>query len=301
MGKKSSSSSAPAIPEGMVEALQTQANVAQQQQEWYENVVYPWYKQETEEANDLQEKLANASMEDAEWWRTWTAEQSDKSNAIRDEYYSHWKNDYLPIEQELIKDAEEYNTDAYAEKQAQSAIGDMASAYANQRQQTAINLSKYGIDPTSGQYVGQMNALGVNQAAATAAAANAARQAAVELGWEKNLALANLGLQYAGITNNATSALNQTASTGAASTTNAQNSASNASSQQLSNISGFAQTGLNSYQTLSNAWGNIASGYNNMYNSQLSAWQTQQQINSSSASGFGSLLGTGITAAATAY
>lgn len=290
MGKKSSS--APAVPAEVGIAMQKSADVAERQQKWQEEVVLPWYQESTEKQNALQEKLVNASLEDAEWWRNFSQLETEKADAIRDTYYAHWKDNYKPIEEDLIKDAKEYNTSAYAERQAQSAIGDMASSYANQRQQTAINMAKYGIDPTSGQFVGQMNALGVNQAAATAAASNAARQAAIQLGWDKNLQLANLGLQYAGLTNNATSALNQTASTGAGNTNASMNGASNASTQQLSNIAGYAQTGLNSYQNLSNAWGQFGNLAMDQYQGQLSAWQAQQQANASKSSGIMGAVGT---------
>ena len=137
-----------------------------------------------------------------------------------------------------------------------------------------------------------MNALGINQAAATAAASNNARQAAIQLGWDKNLQMANLGIQYPGITNNATSTLNQTASTGGTGTNNSMGVASGASTQQLSNISGLAQTGLNSYQSLQNAWGQYGNLAMDQYKGQLSAWQAQQQANASSSSGVMGAIGT---------
>lgn len=299
MGKKSSS--APKIPKEIGIAQQKMAETAERQQKWYEEELYPWYKESTEKQNALQEKLVNSSLEDAEWWRDYTKTQTDKANAIRDSYYDHWKNDYKPIEQGLIDKAIKFNEPAYAERQAQSAIGDVASQYANQRQQTAMNMSKYGVDPSSGAYMGQMNALGINQAAATAAASNAARQAAVQLGWDKSLQLANLGVQYAGITNNATSGVNQTAGTGGTGTNNSMGMASNSSTQQLQNIGGLATTGLQSYQTLSNAWGNYGQLANQTYQNQLSAWQAQQQAKSNSSAGIGSLVGSVATTAAVAF
>lgn len=300
MGKKGGSK-APSIPKEVGEAQLKMAETAERQQQWWEDEVYPWYKDSTEKQNALQEKLVNSSLADAEWWRDYTKTQTDKANAIRDEYYDHWKNDYKPIENQLISDAQKFNTDAYAEQQAQAAIGDVASQYANQRQQTALNMSKYGIDPSSGQFMGQMNALGINQAAATAAASNAARQAAVQLGWDKNLQLANLGIQYAGITNNATSGVNQSAGTGGTGTNNSMGMASNSSTQQLSNIGGLATTGLQSYQTLSNAWGQYGNLANQTYQNQLSAWQAQQQAKSNSSAGIGSLVGSVATTAAVAF
>lgn len=300
MGKKSSSS-APSIPKEVGIAQLKMAETAERQQDWMENTIMPWYMESTEKQNALQEKLTNHYLSDSEWYRKFTTEQTDKANAIRDEYYDHWKNDYKPIEQGLIDKAIKFNEPAYAEQQAQAAIGDVASQYANQRQQTAMNMSKLGIDPSSGQFMGQMNALGINQAAATAAASNAARQAAVQLGWDKNLQLANLGIQYAGITNNATSGVNQTLGTGSSAVNNSLGGASNSSTQQLSNIGGLATTGLQSYQTLSNAWGSYGQLANQTYQNQLSAWQAQQQAKSNSSAGIGSLVGSVATTAAVAF
>lgn len=291
MGKKGGSS-APAVPKEVGIAQMKMADVAERQQKWYEEELYPWYKDSTEKQNALQEKLVDSSLEDAEWWRDYTKTQTDKANAIRDSYYDHWKNDYVPIENQLISDAQKFNTDAYAEQQAQMAIGDVASQYANQRQQTALNMSKYGIDPSSGQFMGQMNALGINQAAASAAASNAARQAAVQLGWDKNLQLANLGIQYAGITNNATSGVNQSAGTGSSGVNNSMGMASNSSTQQLSNIGGLASTGLQSYQTLSNAWGQYGNLAMDQYKGQLSAWQAQNQAKANRSGGIWGAIGT---------
>ncbi len=300
MGKKSSSS-APSIPKEVGQAQLKLAEVAEREQDWMENTIMPWYMDSTEKQNALQEKLTNQYLSDSEWYRKFTTEQTDKANAIRDEYYDHWKNDYKPIEQGLIDKAIKFNEPAYAEQQAQAAIGDVASQYANQRQQTAMNMSKYGIDPSSGAFMGQMNALGINQSAATAAASNAARQAAVQLGWDKSLQLANLGVQYAGITNNATSGVNQTVGTGSSAVNNSMGGASNSSTQQLQNIGGLATTGLQSYQTLSNAWGSYGQLANQTYQNQLSAWQAQQQAKSNSSAGIGSLVGSVATTAAVAF
>jgi hypothetical protein len=288
------------VPQEYYDAITKQTELTEEYYDWYQNTLYPWYKEQTEASNALNEKVANASLEDAQWWRDYTQEQTNQTNAIRDAYYAHWQDNYYPIEQQLISDAQNYNSDAYAEQQAQAAIGDIASSYASQRQQTALNLSQYGIDPSSGQYVGQMNALGVNQAAATAAASNSARQAAVELGWSKNLQLANLGVQYAGIVNSATSASSQTAATGSSATNSSSTTAQNAATQSLSNIQGLAQTGLSSFQTMANSWGSIANSANQNYSNQISAYSAQQQSASSSASGIGSMIGSVATTAAVA-
>ena len=291
MGKKSSSS-APAVPKEVGIAMEKQAAVAEKQQAFWEDTMFPWMKDSTEQQNALQEKLVDQYLSDSDWYRNYTTEQTNKTNAIRDEFYRHWKEDYSPIEAGLIDKAQTFKSDAYAEQQAQAAIGDVSAQYANQRQQQALNMSKYGIDPSSGQFMGQMNALGINQAAATAAASNNARQAAIQLGWDKSLQLANLGIQYAGITNNATSGVNQTLGTGSSAINNALGGASGASTQQLQNLSGLNQAGLGSYQALSNAWGQYGNLAMDQYQGQLSAWQAQQQAKASGSSGIMGAIGT---------
>ena len=101
----------------------------------------------------------------------------------------NWADTYHddPILKNMRQQATDYNTDGNIERQSALAMGDVNTAFGGQQQQLAQQLNGFGIDPTSGRYQGQMQAAGVQQAAAAAAAGSRARDAAVQLGWQKQL------------------------------------------------------------------------------------------------------------------
>ena len=180
MGKKSSSS-APAVDPAVGQALQQQAALAQQQQNWMETEIYPWLQQQTQKQNEYSEADRAMAMQNYQFWQNMASEQTERANAMSDEFYNRWKENYLPIENALLADAKNYNTSAEAERQAAYAIGDATTAYNVQKQALNQQLAQYGVNPTSGAYAAQNRAMDVNQAAVRAAAANQARSAAREL------------------------------------------------------------------------------------------------------------------------
>lgn len=92
-----------------------------------------------------------------------------------------------PLLSQLQQGALNYNTAGNTERMAGLALGDVHSQFGAQRQAELQKMQSYGIDPTSGRYIGQDTATGNNEAAAGAAAASRARDAAIQLGWQKSL------------------------------------------------------------------------------------------------------------------
>lgn len=299
MGKKSSSS-APAVDPSVGIAMQKQADVAERQQAWYENEMYPWLQEQTNISNQAAAEDRQFNQQNTIWWQNYAQTQTDRQNQRADEFYNRWKDTYLPIENSLVADAKAYNTSAEAERQAQAAIGDYSAAFAQQRQAQNMQMQAYGINPTAGAYQAQNNALNLNQYALQAAAANQARQAAVELGWQKKTQLAALGQQYIGNSMNQQQTSNSTASTAGGLSGQYSQLASNASQNQLANVSNLANVGLNSYQSLSNAWGQYGQLGMQMSNYNQNAWAQEQQQKAAKAQGMGSLAGGVVAAAATA-
>ncbi|WP_302602602.1 hypothetical protein [uncultured Sutterella sp.] len=291
MGKKSSSS-APAVDPAVGEAMQKQAAIAQQQQNWYENELYPWMREQTNKQNQWSEEDRLLAQQNTQFWQDYATTQTDRLNKMSDEYYNRWKEQYVPIENALLADAKNYNTSAEAERQAQAAIGDMRMAQHSQRQQTAQQMAQYGINPTSGAYQGQMRALDLNQAALSAAAANQARTAAQQLGWQKQMQVAALGQQYIGNSLNAAQGATSTAGTTGGLAQNSLNQQSSFGQLGLSNINTLANVGLNSYQSLSNAWGQYGQLGMDKSNYNMSAWQAQQQANAQQSAGMMGAIGT---------
>ena len=284
MGKKGGSS-APSVDPNVGIAQQRMAGVAERQQEWYENTMYPWLKSQTEYTNQQNDRYQSMLEQNYNYWQDYATKQAEKSNAITDSLWSRYKEKYVPVEDALIKEADEYNTSAEAERQAGLAIADTQANYLSQRRALQQNMAQYGISPTSGQYLAQQNALNVNQAAARAAAANQARNAAQELGWTKKYQVAALGQN----TLNLTGSMSQNSTnTGANAANSAINSAANINQSSLSNVQNLANIGLNSYASLGNAWGNYGNLGMQVSNYNANNYWNQQSQNSSM---FGSSMG----------
>ena len=255
-----------------------------------------------QEQADISNANAQADREfnqaNAEWWQNYAQTNADKLNEKADWYFDRFKNEFAPIEDSLIKDLERYNEGAEAERQAGYAIGDIASAFASQRRSNNMRAQAYGINPTSGAYQAQQRAMDLQQASLSAAAANQARNAAQQLGWNKKLQVAGLGDKYIGAAQGMYQTGNQSASTGGALSQNAANQSAALGGVGFSNAQAMANIGLQSYGALQNAWGNVA-------NTGMQAWQAQQQIqsaNNASQSGMiGGVIGTVGTVAAAAF
>ena len=300
MGKKSSSSAPPVDPRVGI-AMEKQAALAEKQQSWYENEVYPWLQSQTIKQNEYAEADRQFARDNAVWWRDLAKEQYNKQDAKAEEYYNRWKEVYKPIEDSLVADAAKYNTSAEAERQAQAAIGDYATQFANQRQAQNMQMQAYGLNPTAGAYQAQNKSLGLNEAALKAAAANQARQAAESLGWQKKTQLAALGQQYIG-----NSMQQQQAGAGAVQgmgglANQAIGQASQFGQLGAQNISNLANVGLQSYGSLQNAWGQYGQMGMNVSNYNQQSWDMQQQQAAANKSGLISGVGTVATAAAMAF
>lgn len=295
MGKKSSKVR---IPAEIGQAMKKQADVAEQQQNWMENEMFPWLQEQADISNANAQADREFNQANAEWWQNYAQTNADKLNEKADWYFDRFKNEFAPVEDSLIKDLERYNEGAEAERQAGYAIGDVASAFATQRRANAMRAQAYGINPTSGAYQAQQRAMDLQQASLSAAAANQARNAAQQLGWNKKMQVAGLGDKYIGAAQGMYQTGNQTASTGGSLSQNAANQSAALGGVGFSNATQMANIGLNSYNSLQNAWGNVA-------NTGLQAWQAQQQIqsanNASSSGMLGGVIGTVGTVAAAAF
>lgn len=298
MGKKSSSS-APAVDPAVGQAMQQQNQLLQKQQSWYENEVYPWLQAQTQKQNEWSESDRAMAYQNYEFWQNLAQQQTDRANAMSDTFYNRWQNQYAPIEDALLADAKNYNTSAEAERQAAYAIGDATTAYAAQQQALNQQLAQYGVNPTSGAYASQNRALGINQAAVRAASANQARQAARELGWNKQMQVAALGQQYIGNALNAQNSATNAAGTYGGLASNSLGQASNFGQLGTANITNLANVGLNSYQSLQNGWGQYGQLGMDKSNYNLQAWQAQQQVDAQNNSANMGVLGAGIGAAGT--
>lgn len=269
MGK--SSVNTPAADPNIGIAQREMAALAKEQWSKFTTDIYP------EMLKQSQQQEARA---DEQWAMTkdiskFQLDQSQKA-------YQRYEEGAIPAMQKLKADADKYNEANYQEQLAQGAQADISSAMANQRQQQAMRQQAYGIDPTSG--TAQMASAGISsgQALLEAQAMNQTRQAAKDVGLQKQ---ANVYNMYAGLP------AQGNASTGLALGATGQGFAGGNAA-----LGNFATTGgtLNSSaSTAGNMWnsvGNLGVGATNAANS---AAATQASAANASASGLGSAIGTG--------
>ena len=298
MGKKGTSISAPPVDPAVGIAMRKQAAIAERQQSWYENEMYPWLRRQTQIQNQFAQDDRDFAKDNAYFWRDMAQRQTDRLNQRADEYYNRWQQKFVPVENSLIADARRYNTSAEAERQASMGIADMSSAFRAQQQQQNMQLSAMGVAPTSGAFLGQQNAMAIQGAAMRAAAANQARQAAEALGWKKKTQMAALGQQYIGNSLNANQAAAGAAGTMGGLANNSIGQASGFGQLGTANITNMANVGLKSYQSMGNAWGQYGNLGMQKSNYNLSAWKTQQEIAAQDRQGMMGMIGTIVGAGA---
>jgi hypothetical protein len=268
-GGKSTKIEAPAPDPNIGLAQKQTSDLSKEYMDLWKTDIWPGMKQQAVDQQNLSEKQVGLNME-----------SQRRQMEIADEQYKRYKTVFEPLQNDIVKQANEYDTEANRERIASQALGDVNSQFENQRQQTRMQGRAYGIDPTSGRYQGAENANSVMQAGTAAAASTRARDAAVQLGWAKKMDAIGLG---SGIFSN------QATSTGLA--LNAGNAALGAGQIPMSNYSGMTASG-------GSAFGTGMTGYNmagqlgvQKYGTDVNAYNAQQQANASSSAGIGSAIG----------
>lgn len=201
--------------------------------------------------------------------------------------YARYEEGAIPAMEKLKADADQYNEAAYQEQLAQGAKADIGTAMGVQRQSEAMRQRAYGIDPTSGTAIANNQAMGVNQALLEAQAMNQTRQAAKDVGLQKQ---ANVYNMYAGMP-----------AQGNASTGLALGAANQGFQTGQAALSNFGATGgaLNAgASTAMSGWNNVGQLGVGATNAANQAAANQASAANSSAAGLGSALGTGISVAA---
>jgi hypothetical protein len=249
--------SAPAPDPAIGQAEKQLADLSTEQWNTFKTDIYPELLRQSKVAESradeqwaMDKKIATFNLEQAE-----TATKRYEEGAI-------------PAMKALKADADLYNTAGYQEQMAGQAVGDIAAAEEVARQ-TQVNRDRsYGIDPTSGRSGLGFNANNVNAALAKATAATQTREAAKQLGLQKQ---ANVFNMYAGLpaqanmqTNTALNASDQ----GTRVTTAAQNATANV---------GGALT--NSANSASSGWGQVGSIGVGKYNADISNYSAKAAAN----------------------
>lgn len=177
-----------------------------------------------------------------------------KQTAITDDYDKYNKSTFRPLEQRIVADANNFDTEGKREELAGKAMGDVQQGFNAAEQQQMRQQQRMGIDPNSGRALALGNELTTAKALGLSSAANKARTDASTLGYARKMDAASLGRGLASAqATSAGLAVNQ----GNASSANAR-AGGDITAQGESLMSagyGGAQAGLNG---AANTYGNIA-------------------------------------------
>lgn len=183
------------------------------------------------------------------------------------DYYDYMQETFRPVEQSLVAQAQEFNTDAYRQQMAQQASTAAARAFEQSQAMTGRSLAARGVNPASGAARGADRATSLQQAAMRTQAMTGSRQQAEQMGYARMLDAAGLGRGLAG-----------------------------ASSAAYAGATGAGTAGMNTYMAPGNQYqaglANAGQTFGNMANMQNQAFM-QGQANE--AGMFGSLIGAGAT------
>ena len=185
------------------------------------------------------------------------------------DYYQYQQETFRPLEQGLVAQAQEFNTDAYRQAQAQEASAAAARAFGTARDSTARYQAARGVNPASGAARGAGLQTQLQEAAMRAQGMTGARNQAQQLGYARQLDAAGLGRGLAGA-----SAAAYSGAVGAGS--QASNVAQSAGNNYQAGLAGAGQT-----------YGNLAS--------------TQASVYSTGLNATGEMMGAALGAGATAY
>ena len=205
--------------------------------------------------------------------------QSEQMRQAKD-YYDYQTRTFRPVEQGLVADAMNFDTDAYRNQLAAKASQDASQAFGLTQGMAAREATRRGVNPNSGAYAGMQNSSNLNQAAMRIGGMNNARTQAEQTGYARKLDVTGLGRGLAG----ASTAAYGSATSAGSSGINTAMAPGNQYSQAYGQGAGYRMAGANMG----------IQGQANILNSQTSAFNTGLQAEGEV---MGAIFGAGTTAA----
>ena len=139
--------------------------------------------------------------------------QEEQMRQARD-YYDYQTQTFRPLEQGLVADAQNFDTEAYRNQLAAKASQDAAQAFGLTQGMVARESERRGVNPNSGAAAGLQNQSTLNQAAMRAGGMNNARTQAEQTGYARKLDVTGLGRNLAGASTAAYGAANASGTAG---------------------------------------------------------------------------------------
>lgn len=125
------------------------------------------------------------------------AAQTQQMEQAQD-YYNYMQETFRPVEQSLVAQAQNFNTDAYRQQKAAEASAAASRAFATARASNARSLAARGVNPNSGAARGMGTATQLQEGLARAGGMTSARQQAEQMGYARMIDAAGLGRGLAG-------------------------------------------------------------------------------------------------------
>lgn len=180
------------------------------------------------------------------------------------EYYDYMKNTFRPVEQGLVADVANFNTEGYREQLAQKAAADAAQAFQGAQGVSMREATRRGVNPMSGAFGAAQRSNMMGLAAMQAGGMTNARRQAEATGYARKLDVAGLGR---GLSGASTAAYGMSVGAGSA----AGASAAQPGGQYMTGMAQGGATSQGGYGLGVQGYGNILSNQTNAFNTGLNA------------------------------
>jgi hypothetical protein len=124
--------------------------------------------------------------------------QDEQTRQARD-YYEDYRTTFRPVEQGLVRDVEEFNTEAFREQLARQAAAEAGRAFGVTQQASERAMASMGVNPASGRFAGMQSQNQLGLAASRAGAMTGARERAEQMGYARRLDVTGLGRGLPGL------------------------------------------------------------------------------------------------------
>lgn len=148
-----------------------------------------WYKQVYAEQTPARQRATDTALKVADQQLA-SMQQQD---ALSKEYADYNRETFRPLEQQIVADAQAYDTPERREAEAGTAVADVGIQADNARNAAARSQTRMGVNPNSGAATSMVNQLSVAEASAKASAGNAARKNVETIGFARKMDAAGLG------------------------------------------------------------------------------------------------------------
>jgi hypothetical protein len=194
--------------------------------------------------------------------------QMQEQGRIAADYDQYNRTTFRPLEQGIVSEANNFDTEGKREELAGKALADVNQSFGNARAQEGRQMARMGINPADGAYGAEATQRGNAEALAGAGAETKARSDAMILGHAMKMDAASLGRN---LPSNQVAAAQSSISAGNSSAVNAGLPLSQAQQQAAMMGAGYGY-GIQGNQVAGNLYGNIANtqaGVDNSNNATL--------------------------------